>query len=82
VLGRLDISYATSAMSGFNVLPREEHLKTVKRILAFLKTFPKVKVIFDIAYPDHSIFPGEHSNLMEFYPDVEDEIPNYLPTSK
>jgi hypothetical protein len=34
VLGRLDIAYTTSAMSRFNMLPREGHLKAVKRILS------------------------------------------------
>jgi hypothetical protein len=36
VLGWLDIAFATSAMSRFNLTPREGHLKTVKRILAYL----------------------------------------------
>jgi hypothetical protein len=57
VLGRFDIAYATSAMSRFNMSPREGHLKAVKRILAYLKTFPKGKLIIDTAYPDHSIIP-------------------------
>ena len=34
VLGRFDIAYATSAMSRFNISPREGHLNSVKRILA------------------------------------------------
>jgi hypothetical protein len=54
VLGRFDIEYATSAMSRFNMLPREGHLKDVERILSYLKTFPKGKVIIDTSYPDHS----------------------------
>jgi hypothetical protein len=41
VLGRFDIAYATSAMIRFNMLPREGHLKAVKKILSYLKTFPK-----------------------------------------
>jgi hypothetical protein len=36
VLGRFDIAYATSAMIRFNMLPREGHLKAVKRILSYL----------------------------------------------
>jgi hypothetical protein len=32
VLGRFEIAYATSAMIRFNMLPREGHLKAVKRI--------------------------------------------------
>jgi hypothetical protein len=41
VLGRFDIAYVTSAMSMFNMLHREGHLKAIKRILSYLKTFPK-----------------------------------------
>jgi hypothetical protein len=36
VLGRFDIAYATSAMSRFNMLPREGHLKAVKRVKRIL----------------------------------------------
>jgi hypothetical protein len=49
VLGRFDIAYATYAMSRFNMLPREGHLKAVKRILSYLKTFLKGRVITDIS---------------------------------
>jgi hypothetical protein len=71
VLGGFDIAYATSAMSMFNMLPREGHLKGFKRILSYLKTFPKGRVIIDTSYPDHSMHPVEnHSNCMEFYPDA------------
>jgi hypothetical protein len=83
VLGRFDITYATSAMSRFNMLPREGHLKAVKRILSYLKTFPKGRVINDTSYPDHSVHPVEdHSNWMEFYPDASEEIPKDLPPEK
>jgi hypothetical protein len=54
-------------MSRFNMLPKEGHLKAVKRILSYLKTFPKGIVIIDTSYPDHSVHPVEdHSNWMEF----------------
>jgi hypothetical protein len=83
VLGRFDIAYATSAMSRFNMLPREVHHKAVKRILSYLKTFPKRRVIIDTSYPDHSMYSVEdHSNWMEFYSDVGEEIPKYLPPKK
>jgi hypothetical protein len=65
VLGRFDTAYATSAMSRFSMLPREGHLKAAKRILSYLKTFPKGRVIIDTSYPDHSMYPVEdHSNRM------------------
>jgi hypothetical protein len=83
VLGRFDIAYATSAMSKFNMLPREGYLKAVKSILSYLKTFPKGRVIIDTSYPDHSVYPVEyHSNWMEFYPDASEEIPKDLPPEK
>jgi hypothetical protein len=83
VLGISDIEYATSAMSRFNMLPREGHLKAVKRILSYLKTFPKGRTIIDTSYPDHSVHPVEnHSNWMEFYPDASEEIPKDLPPEK
>jgi hypothetical protein len=69
VLGRFDIAYATSAMSRFNMAPREGHLKAVKRILAYLKTC--------------FVYPGEdHPIWKDFYPDSEEEIPNDLSMSK
>ena len=83
LLGRFDIAYATSAMSRFNMAPREGHLKAVKRILAYLKTFPKGRIIIDTSYPNHSEYPVEdHSNWKDFYPDAEEETPNDLPMSK
>jgi hypothetical protein len=47
VSGRFDIAYATSAMSRFIMLCREGHLKAIKRILSYLKTFPKERIIID-----------------------------------
>jgi hypothetical protein len=77
------MTYATSTMNRFNMLPREGHLKAVERILSYLKTFPKGRVIIDTSYPDHSMYSvEEHSNLMEFYPDVGEEIPKDLPPEK
>jgi hypothetical protein len=71
VLGIFDIAYATSAMSRFNMLPRQGHFKA------------NGKVIIDTSYPDHSMYPVEdHSNWMEFYPDTGEEIPKDLPPEK
>jgi hypothetical protein len=63
VLGRFDIAYATSAMSRFNMSPIGGHLKALKRILTYLKTFPNGRLIIDTSYPDHSVYPVEdHPN--------------------
>jgi hypothetical protein len=83
VLGRFDVAYDTSAMSRFNMLPREGHLKAAKRILSYLKTFPDGRVIIDTSYPDHSVHPVEdHSNWIEFYPDSGEEIPKDISPEK
>jgi hypothetical protein len=63
--------------------PREGHLKAVKRILSYLKTFPKGRLIIDTAYPDHSIYPVEdHPNWKNSYPDAEEESLNDIPMPK
>jgi hypothetical protein len=63
VLDRFDIACATSALSRFNILPIEGHLKAVKRILFYLKTFPNRRDIIETLYPNHSMYPVEdHSN--------------------
>jgi hypothetical protein len=65
------------------MLAREGHLKAVKRILSYLKTFTKGRAITDASYPDHSLYPVEdHSNWIEFYPDASEEIPKDLPPEK
>jgi hypothetical protein len=65
------------------MLPREGHLKAVKRMLSYLKIFSKGRVVIDISYSDHSMYAVEdHSNWMEFYPDDGDEIPKDLPPEK
>jgi hypothetical protein len=65
------------------MLPIEGNLKAVKTILSCLKTFPNAKLIIDISYPDHSVYPVEdHSNWIEFYPDASEEIPKDLHPEK
>jgi hypothetical protein len=65
------------------MLPRKGHLKAVKRILSYLKTFPKGRVIIDTSYPYHSVYSVEdYSNWMEFYSDASEEIPKDLPPKK
>jgi hypothetical protein len=51
VLRRFDIAHFISSMSRFNMLPRKGHLKAVKRILSYLKTFPKGRLIVDTTFP-------------------------------
>jgi hypothetical protein len=65
------------------MLPSGGHLKVIKRILFYLKTFSEGRVIIDTSYPEHSVYPVEdHSNSMEFYPDASEEIPKDHPPEK
>jgi hypothetical protein len=41
------IESLSSSMNRFNMVPSEGHLKAAKRIVSFLKTFPKGRVIID-----------------------------------
>jgi hypothetical protein len=83
VLGRFDIAFSTSAMSIYNMASREGYLKGVKRILAYLNTFPKGTVMIETSYTNHSeYFIVDLPNWKDFYPDAEEEIPFDLPTSK
>jgi len=71
------------SLSRFNMAPRENHLRAAKRILAYVKTFHKGKIIFDTSYPNHSAFMSEHhDNWGEFYPHAEEDIPHDIPESK
>ena len=82
-LGRYDVSYATCALSRFNMAPRIGHLAAAKRILGYLKVYKKGRIIFDISYIDHSTYPVEdHPNWGEFYPNASEEIPPNLPIQK
>jgi hypothetical protein len=70
-------------MNRFNMAPREGHLKAVKRILAYLKTFPKGRVIIDTSYPNHSEYlVDDLPNWKDFYPDAVEEIPNDFPCQR
>jgi hypothetical protein len=45
--------------------------------------FPKGRVIIDISYPDHSMYPVEdHSKWIKYYPVAAEEIPKDLPPEK
>ena len=55
--------------------PREGHMKVAKRILAYLKCFPKGRLIFDTSYPDHSGYKYETQDWSVLYPDAEEELP-------
>ena len=82
-LGRFDVSYATNVLSRFSMAPREGHLTASKRILGYLKSSTKEKLLFDTSFLDHSQYKTEdHANWDEMYPDAEEDIPMDAPKPK
>ena len=74
-LGRFDVHYATMSLSRFSAAPREGHMKAAQRILAYLKQFPKGKVVYDTTYPSHTPDKVDRKVWRDLYPDVEEELP-------
>jgi hypothetical protein len=54
------------------------HIKAVKRILSYLKTFPKGRVIVEVTFANHSVFHIEDYYLGGFYKEFEEDIPKVL----
>jgi hypothetical protein len=72
-------------MIRLNKFPTEGHLKASKRILAYLKKFPRGGLLLIQHIHTILLFPIEdHLNWNEFYLDTGEEIPtpNDLPKSK
>ena len=82
-LGRFDINYATSSLSRFNMAPREGHMKAAQRVLRYLKTFIKGRILVDTDYFDHSnLTSQDHETWHEMYPEAVDELPPKMPTPR
>ncbi len=60
-LGRIDIDCEVSMMSSHMALPREEHLKELYHIFAYLKAHENAEMVFDPTpiMPDKSLFERE-----------------------
>ena len=79
-LGRFDVHYATSVLSRFGMCPKQGHLKAAIRVLCYLKTFPKGRLLFDTSFPATISESGGDYNWDQFYPDACEEVPPDLPT--
>jgi hypothetical protein len=82
-LGRLDVNYATQALSRYSMAPRQGHFSAMQRILGYLKKFPKGRIIIDATLRDWSEFDTTTpDNWKEFYPDACEELPPNMPPEK
>ena len=81
-LGRVDIYLEVLLLSQFLANPRVGHLEVVYHIFAFLKSHPKLKMVFDPMNVnlDESCFPQVPiDEWKEFYGDVAEELPVKMP---
>jgi hypothetical protein len=79
-LGRFDVYYATNVLSRFSMQPREGHLAAAIRILTYVKTFPKGRIVIDTSYPSWNLdTDNEGERWKEFYPDAIEELPHNMP---
>ena len=51
IRGRIDIAFATTSLSRFSAGPRKGHLKLARKILGYLKKFPKKGIAMNPAPP-------------------------------
>ena len=64
--GRIDITYAVSSLARFASSPREKHLIMARRILGYLKKFPKKGIVIDPRPPTISDDEGDKKRYEDF----------------
>jgi hypothetical protein len=74
--------YAANTLARFSMAPRVGHLEAAKRILGYLKSHPKYRIVLN---PNHIDLRQaverytEYDGWREFYPEAEEEIPGGIP---
>lgn len=84
-LGRLDIYLETAVLSQYLASPREGHLEAVYHIFAFLKTHPKMKIVFDpksVELDENAFHTPDAKAWHDFYGDLAEELPPRMPTPR
>jgi hypothetical protein len=83
-LGRIDIDCEVSMMSSHMALPREEHLKELYHIFAYLKAHANAEMVFDPTpiISDKSLFEREDWSYSPYdYESLKEELPSDMPES-
>ena len=82
-LGRMDIAYATTMPSRFNMCPREGHLFAMKKLFGYLKGHIKGKILFDtreLQIGEVELFDG--GNWTQTYGPTTETLPPDMPKPK
>ena len=69
-LGRYDIYHAASTMARYGMAPREGHLNATKRILGYLRAYPKISIRYDARLPDFTAYKTTTYDWFRSYPEA------------
>ena len=78
-LGRYDIYHAASTMARYGMAPREGHLNATKRILGYLRAYPKISIRYNARLPDFSKYKTTTYNWFQSYPEAQETLPHNIP---
>ena len=82
-LGRFDVATAIMTLSRFREAPREGHLKRIKRVYGYVRSFPNAAIRVRTGMPDYSELEEDYkvydwANAV--YGNVKEDIPDDMPT--
>ena len=81
-IGRIDIYLETAVLSQYLANPRIGHLEAAYHIFAYLKSHPKMKLVFDptrVGLDESSFAEVGIDAWKDFYGDVVEELPPRMP---
>jgi len=81
-LGQFDVHYATQTMARYNMVPRQGHFETMKRIFGYLKHHAKMQIVYDTELPGHMDYQAVTYNWFEHYEHCTEELPHDMPMPK
>ena len=80
-IGRFDIHCAVMTMGSFRAMPREGHLKILKKIFAYLNQHKEAFITFNTEIPDYKKFKIESFDWYNVYEDSTEELPPDMPNA-
>ena len=82
-IGRSDVYLETAVLSQYLPNPRVSHLEATYHIFAYLKSHPKMKLVFDptrVELDESSFAEVGIDGWKDFYGDMVEELPPRMPT--
>ena len=81
-LGRYDVQYSSNTLARYLMLPREGHMKAMRRVFGYLKHYAKFPIVYDTTRPDFTKYQRQRFEWETLYGRVEEEMPYGMPVSK